>query len=212
MHLNSPKTCIPCTLSCVMLALAPLLLPVQYQPPHCTGTQSPLVEAASTSLPAPAIWTHSPPLHWVPWCPVLEAYLHALPRTINYFPPSAVCRAVNQGLLLRSVKHFRKQAESGTLQIEMRSCCTSLSLRYYIVYHSNSWWHGRCYKHTHTTQKSLEKLVFARFTSRHYIGHHYLLPSIISFFYICQLRKEEIKNVSFSNVGKFWQKSDLSGW
>lgn len=62
---------------------------------------------------------------------------------------------------------------------------------------------------TCTTQKSLEKLVFARVTSWCYIRHHYLLLFIIYFFYILQLCKEEIKNGSFSNLGKFWQKSDL---
>ena len=127
MHLNPPRTCFPYTLGSVMLALAPLLLLVRYQPPLCTEVQSPLVEAATAGSPTQAIWTHSPLLRRVPRRSALGAYLHALPLTINVFPPSAVFRAVNQELLLRSAKRFRKQAESDALQIEMRSCCIFLS-------------------------------------------------------------------------------------
>jgi len=62
---------------------------------------------------------------------------------------------------------------------------------------------------THITLKSLKKLVFARVTLQCCIRHHYLLPFIISFLYILQPCKEEIKNCRFPNLGKFWQKPDL---
>lgn len=110
-----------------MLALIVLLLLMRYQPPLCAEAQSPLVEAAAAGSPARAIWTRSQPLRQVPRHPALGAYLHALPLTINLFPPSAVFQAVNQGLPLRSAKCLRKQAESGTLYIDMRSCCILLS-------------------------------------------------------------------------------------
>lgn len=64
---------------------------------------------------------------------------------------------------------------------------------------------------THTTQKSLKKLLFSRVTSWHYIRHHYLPPFIISFFYVLQLCKEEIKNGSFSNLGNFGKSQIYNG-
>lgn len=129
------------------------------------------------------------------------------------FPPSADLQVVNRGLLLRSVELFRKQAEAGAPENEMRSCCISLSQEVFgrQVCHHMPWQQlmeeemlQMC-----TRQKSLTKLVFARASPQCYMRRYHLLPFIISFFYILQLCKEEIKNGSFSNLGKFWQQSDL---
>lgn len=157
MHLNPPRTCLPYTLGSVMLALTTLLLLVWYQPPLCPKAQSPLVEAATASSPAWAIWTRSPLLRQVPRHSALGAYLHALPLTINFFPPSVVFWAVNQGLLLRSEKLSESKLNRALHilrwdHVVFHSLKKCLAGRYYIVNHGNSWQKRRCYKYTHHTE------------------------------------------------------------